>query len=140
MLLGAWHLYRGKMEKTSPLSKTLQEYSETATVHGVSYVFSRSLPQVDKVLWAFITLTCLSLAAYWSITAYGNWQENLVVTTLKDPAKSVASLPFPAVTICTSGLDMDAVKDKLMKDFKTWMKDEGRTSVDKEEAKAHLEG
>ena len=83
-----------------------------------------------------ITFTCLSLAAYWSVTAYGNWQESLVVTTLKDPAKSVSSLPFPAVTICTSGLDMDAV----MKDFKTWMKDEGRTSVDKEEAKAHLEG
>ena len=127
------------MGKTSALSKTLQEYSETATVHGVGYVFSRSLPLVDKVLWAFITLTCLSLAAYWSITAYGNWQENLVVTTLKDPAKSVASLPFPAVTICTSGLDMEVVKDRLMKDFDSWKEEEGKTSVDKEEDKAHLE-
>ena len=127
------------MGKASLVSKTLQEYSETATIHGVSYVFSRSLPLVDKVLWALITLTSISLAAYWSITAYVNWQENLVVTTLKDPAKSVASLPFPAVTICTSGLDMDAVKDRLMKDFVSWKEEEGKTSVDKEEDKAHLE-
>ena len=127
------------MGKASLVSKTLQEYSETATVHGVSYVFSRSLPLVDKVLWALITLTSISLAAYWSITAYVNWQENLVVTTLKDPAKSVASLPFPAVTICTSGLDMEAVKDRLMKDFNSWKEEKGKTSVDKEKDKAHLE-
>ena len=132
-------VYRGKMGKTSPVSKTLKEYSEAATVHGVGYVFSRSLPLADKVLWALITLSCLSLAVYWSVTAFGNWQENLVVTTLKDPAKSVASLNFPAVTICTSGLDMEAVKDRLMKDFASWKEEEGKTSVDKEEDKALLE-
>ena len=132
-------VYRGKMGKTSPVSKTLQEYSEAATVHGVGYVFSRSLPLADRLLWALITLSCLSLAGYWSVTAFGNWQENLVVTTLKDPAKSVASLNFPAVTICTSGLDMEAVKDMLMKDFASWKEEEGETSVDKEEDKALLE-
>lgn len=127
------------MGKTSPVAKTVRDYSEASTIHGISYVFSTSLPLVDKTLWALVTFTCLSLAAYWSATAYGNWQESLVVTTLKDPAKSVTSLPFPAVTICTSGIDMDAVKDKLMKDFNTWKEEEGRTSVNKEEDKAHLE-
>ena len=63
----------------------------------------------------------------------------MVVTSLKDPAMSVTNLPFPAVTICTSGLDMEAVKDKLMKDFNSWKKEEGKTSIDKEEDKAHLE-
>ena len=127
------------MGKVSHVTNTLRDYSEAATVHGVSYVFSRSLPLVDRLVWGLITLTCLSLATYWSITAYGNWQENMVVTTLKDPAKSLSSLPFPAVTICTSGLDMEAVKDKLMKDFNSWKMEEGKTSIDKEEDKVHLE-
>ena len=88
------------MGKVNPVANTLRDYAEAATVHGVSYVFSRSLPLIDRLVWGLITLTCLSLAAYWSVTAYGNWQENLVVTSLKDPAMSVTSLPFPAVTIC----------------------------------------
>ena len=121
------------------LSKTLQDYSETATVHGVSYVFSRSLPLPDRILWALTTFTCLALAVYWSTTAYSNWQENLVVTSLKNPAMPVSKLPFPAVTICTSGLDMEAVKDRLMEDFESWKADEGKTSVDQEEDKDHLE-
>ena len=127
------------MGKLHPVINTLRDYSEAATVHGVSYVFSRSLPLIDRLVWGLVTITCFSLAVYWSITAYGNWQENLVVTSLKNPAMSVNNLPFPAVTICTSGLDMEAVTDRLMKDFDSWKMEAGKTSVDKEEDKAHLE-
>ena len=128
-------VYRGKMGKTSPVSKTLQEYSEAATVHGVGYVFSRSLPLADRLLWALITLSCLSLAAYWSVTAFGNWQENLVTTNLKDTAKPVTSLPFPGVTICTSGLDMKAVTEQLMKDFTKWKRENNEGYVDRKKDK-----
>ena len=122
----------------SPVSRTVHGYSESATVHGVSYVFSKPLPLLDRVIWGLFTLSCLSFAIYWSVIAYGNWQDNLVVTSLKDPAKPVASLSFPAVTICTSGLDMEAVKDKLLLDFDKWKTMEGKTSLDKEEDKTHL--
>ena len=128
------------MVKSNPASKTLHEYSETATVHGVSYVFSRSLPTADRILWASITIACLCLAVYWSVAAFGNWQDNLVETSLKDPAMPVGKLPFPAVTICTSGLDMEAVNDKLVKDFNNWKQERGKTSLDSiEQDKAYLE-
>ena len=32
------------------LFKTIQEYSEASTVHGISYVFSKSLPKVVQGL------------------------------------------------------------------------------------------
>ena len=118
------------MVKSKPVSKTLREYSEASTVHGVSYVFSKSLPLLDRLLWTLLTFVSLALAAYWSLTAYNNWQANLVTTTLKDAAKPVTSLSFPAVTICTSGLDMEAVKEQLMEDFNNWKRNE--TDVDRE--------
>ena len=50
-------LPQDNMAKVNSLMKTLQEYSEVSTVHGISYVFSRSLPQVDRLLWTILTVT-----------------------------------------------------------------------------------
>ena len=32
-------------------------YSKVSTVHGISYVFSRAIPQVDRLLWTILTVT-----------------------------------------------------------------------------------
>ena len=129
------------MAKSTAVSKTLREYSEASSVHGVSYVFSKSLPLLDRLLWAFLTLAALALAAYWSMTAYNNWQENLVTTSLKDAARPVTSLTFPGVTICTSGLNMEDVAEELMKDFTNWKmeKNEIMINVSREMDKSLLE-
>ena len=127
------------MARSTAVSKTLREYSEASSVHGVSYVFSKSLPVLDRLLWTLLTLVALTLAAYWSLTAYNNWQENLVTTNLKDTAKPVTSLPFPGVTICTSGLDMKAVTEQLMKDFTNWKRENNEGDVDRKQDKQLLE-
>ena len=121
------------------VSKTLQEYSEVSTVHGVNYALSKSLPLPDRLLWIVLTVIALFGASYWSLTAYDNWQENLVTTTLKDAAMPVTSLNFPGVTICTSGLNMEAVTRQLMKDFTTWKKEENVTPVDREKDEVLLQ-
>ena len=36
-------------------------HSQVSTVHGISYVFSRSLPSIDKLLWTISTLTWYSM-------------------------------------------------------------------------------
>ena len=127
------------MSKPTVVSKTLREYSEVSTVHGVNYVFSKALPLPDRLLWTLLTTVALVGASYWSVTAYNNWQENLVTTTLKDAAMPVTSLNFPGVTICTSGLNMEAVTKQLMKDFTTWKKEEKVTPVDREKDKVLLQ-
>ena len=121
------------------VSKTLYEYSEISTIHGVGYVFSKSLPRSDRILWALFVFVGLGLASYWSVTSYNTWQEALTITTLKDANMPVDRIPFPAVTICSSGLNMDAVKKALMIDFDAWMMEEGRMSMNKEEDKENWE-
>ena len=45
------------MGKEGSAMKTILKYSEVSTVHGLSYVFSRTIPQVDRILWTFLTVT-----------------------------------------------------------------------------------
>ena len=127
------------MGKEHPVRRTVQEFSEWSTVHGISYIFASSLPIADRLLWALLVLISLALASYWSVASYNTWQEELTITTLKDAAMPVERIPFPAVTICSSGLNMDAVMKALMDDFATWMMEEGRTSMNKEEDKDNWE-
>ena len=127
------------MGNESLFQRTCKEYSEWSLVHGVAYVFATSLPSADRVAWGLLVFAGLGLASYWSIASYNTWQEELTITTLKDAAMPINKIPFPAVTICSSGLDMEAVKKALMIDFDTWMMEEGRVSVDKVEDKKNWE-
>ena len=127
------------MAKSSVVGKTIRGYSDASTVHGISYISLASVPVLDRLIWAVLTITSLSIACYLSVIAHRNWQDGLVTTNLKDAAKPVASLPFPAVTICRDGLDMEAVKDQLFKDFNMWKREENKTSTHKEEDEKFLQ-
>ena len=122
----------------SKFGKALKSFSEVSSIHGISYVFSSSIPKPERVLWAVVTLVSLSLSTHWSISKYTSWQEKFTITTIKDTAKPVTSIPFPAVTICTSGLDMDKVMEVILKDFKGWKQETGKRSVDFDEDAAYL--
>ena len=54
------------------------------------------------------------------------------MTTLKDTAKPVTDLPFPAVTICASGLHMDNVERKLRENFSKWRLKNNRNKENRE--------
>ena len=45
----------------------------------------------------------------------------------------MAELPFPSVTICSPGLDMEAVKEAILDDFNGWLNEEGKTDGDYQE-------
>ena len=81
----------------------------------------------------------LSLSIYLSVVNYSSWQENLTITTVKvvkniliscrwffalfqNVAKPVTELSFPSVTICSPGLNMEAVEEAILEDFDEWLK------------------
>ena len=39
----------------------------------------------------------------------------------------MTDLPFPSVTICSPGLNMEAVKKELLDDFSSWLNETGKT-------------
>ena len=49
--------YDHMMSKQSSFINILREYSEVATVHGISYALSKSLPSADRIFWFLCTIT-----------------------------------------------------------------------------------
>ena len=55
-LLQSSLIFEEDMAKDSSVMKAVRDYAEVSTVHGISYAFSRSLPQVDRLLWTILTI------------------------------------------------------------------------------------
>ena len=121
-------LYPDETSKRSVLHATADEYAEGATVHGVGYIFDELLPTIDRVIWGVSVGFFFVLAVLFTTNAYTDWQDNMVITTLKNTAKDVTELVFPAVTVCSEGLNMDAVSKALARDFSEWSDKESRSA------------
>jgi hypothetical protein len=110
-----------------PLALTARQWADVATVHGVSYISSTELPKLERLLWAVIVLAFLGMAVFLGYKTIDNYQNNRVITTLSNTSKAVTDLAFPAVTICSKGLNMEAVKEALERDFEEWSKEQTGT-------------
>ena len=55
-----------------------------------------------------------------------------MVTILKNTTKLVTDVPFPALTLCSSGLHMNNVEKKLIEDFENWPEQKNRSETKKE--------
>jgi hypothetical protein len=100
------------LEKKQPsqgakIYKIIQEYSEYSTIQGVLYIFQINQSQVGRIFWSLIIFAMLLLGTYWSVLAYSDWQSNPVLTTVKTSALPIKEIEFPAVTICSQGLNTD---------------------------------
>ena len=51
---------------------------------------------------------------------------------MKDTTKLVTDVPFPALTLCGSGLHMNNVEKKLIEDFRDWQREKMRNQTNKE--------
>ena len=67
--------------------KTLSDYASVATIHGISYVFEKSLPIIERLIWIIIFAFGTFLAVFMSYEGYDQWNRNQVLTSLKTTGK-----------------------------------------------------
>lgn len=83
------------------IEQTTQQYAENTTIHGIGYIFGSSgISVLERLLW--ILIVCLGIfgAIFLSVTAYQNWQETPVLTTVATTGHPIEKVQFPAITIC----------------------------------------
>ena len=107
-------------------AETAKEYASRTSIHGISYISDQRLSLVDRILWLLVVLAFVGLATILTWDIWEQWEEEQVVTTLKNTAKPVTEVPFPTVTICGAGLHMNNVEKKIGGNFVAWRRENAR--------------
>jgi hypothetical protein len=70
---------------------------------------------LGKIFWLLSIVVLTFLGVFVSVQNYLDWKNEPVVTTVASTGYPVSGIPFPAVVICSQGIDMDAINAALYK-------------------------
>ena len=97
-------------------------YAESATIHGLSYIFSPSdRPSFRCIIWAIAVPLSLFFAIWTSYDLYVSWKDDPVLTTIENFAYPIQNIKFPAITICPQGADNSILRSVLYKQFNEYL-------------------
>ena len=64
--------------RSSKLARTMEEYANHTTIHGISYIFDKELSLAGRSLWALLVLGFWGLACALTWNSWIQWQQNQV--------------------------------------------------------------
>ena len=81
-------------------------------------------------------------SVYLSMDAFFDWRQNMIITRFENSELPVTEIDFPAVTVCSQGLNMDNVAKAVERDFTEWHTERRRREQARRrrEAEEELEG
>ena len=106
-----------------PGYRTLKEYSSASTTHGIAYVFEDDRLLIERVLWVIVIGIAIYIAAFFSIQAYINWQDDPVLTSVGTTGYPIEKVAFPSITICAQGSAKEIVDAAFVKQFTEYLKE-----------------
>ena len=74
---------RASVSVRKVVSRTLKDYADVSTAHGISYVFDKNLLGLERLMWFMVCVSFVSMAAIFSCQAYNNWQDDPIITSVK---------------------------------------------------------
>ena len=86
-----------------PTSKTLREYGNATTVHGIPYILEAGRNPVERLLWIIFVGIGAGTATYLSFNIYQDWQNQQVITSVGTTGYNIENIQFPSITICAQG-------------------------------------
>ena len=110
-----------KKDKRKPYTKTLYEYASVCTPHGIFYIFESDRLILERTFWVLAVCIFTGFAIAWSVSAYENWQENPILTSVATTGYPIQKVPFPSITICAQGAANDIVDAALFKQFERYL-------------------
>ena len=67
----------------NPVFKTIKEYAENTTIHGIQYIFENGSSVFEKFSWILVVLIGAIFAAILSLQGFQKWKNNLIWPQLK---------------------------------------------------------
>ena len=87
-------------KRPNAFSRTAKGYAASTTIHGIQYIFEEKQKGLDRVLWIIAVGVSIFLALLLSFSAYIEWKENPVLTTVGTTGYPIEKVDYPAITIC----------------------------------------
>ena len=104
----------------NPYHTTLKQYASVSTAHGISYIFEDGRFFLERIVWAAVVVAALAFAICMSISAFHNWKDNPVLTSVKTTGLPIEKIEFPAITICSQGSANEIIDAALFQQFKRY--------------------
>lgn len=84
------------------LIQSFREYCSETTVHGFRFFVERNRHWIERFWWAISFILSVALCTFAILNIWSQWQDKPVLVTFNDKTTSADTIPFPAVTICSS--------------------------------------
>ena len=97
-----WNDKRQKKRK-GVLTKTLVEYGDTTSIHGISYILEDGRLIFERVLWVVLVILCASVSLVLTKKIYDNWEQDPISTTVGTTEYNIENIEYPSITICAQG-------------------------------------
>ena len=103
--------YLAQSSLENMFKSTLNEFLESSTIHGVSYLAKRNC--YVKFFWIFIIFTGFILAGYLIHESFKSWEESPVKTTIE--TLPISKMTWPNVTVCPPKHTYTDLNDDLVR-------------------------
>ena len=97
-----WNDKRQKKRK-GVLTKTLVEYGDTTSIHGISYILEDGRLIFERVLWVVLVTLCASVSLILTKMIYDNWEQDPISTIVGTTEYNIENIEYPSITICAQG-------------------------------------
>ena len=101
-------------KRPNAFSQTAKGYAASTTIHGIQYIFEEKQKGLDRVLWIIAVSVSIFLALLLSFSAYVEWKENPVLTTVASTGHPIQKIEFPSITICAQVVtNFSCIKNRI---------------------------
>ena len=95
-------IYHGSNEEAA-VRKTVKQYGNATTVHGISYILEQGRHPLERLLWIVLVLTGFVVFFYLTTTICTERENNPVMTTVETTGYNIENIEFPSITVCPQG-------------------------------------
>ena len=93
----------GNITEPCLVTKTVHEYAEATSIHGIAYIFESGRLSFERLLWLILVLVFGFMAFVISMPLLNNFLDNPVLTTVHTSGYPIEKVQFPSITICGQG-------------------------------------
>uniref|UniRef100_A0A1B0GH45 Uncharacterized protein n=2 Tax=Lutzomyia longipalpis TaxID=7200 RepID=A0A1B0GH45_LUTLO len=80
--------------------ENFKHYLVNSSLHGLKYIGDTQLSLTERCFFIIAFIVVFLLSGYFISNVWQKWSETPIIIGLNPTAKSISTIPFPAITIC----------------------------------------